>query len=80
MNRDPYMLFADYQSYVDCQEKVSQAYRDQEDWTRMSILYAVRMGQFSSDCAMREYCQDIWKAEPVPKASLKAESQPVAGF
>lgn len=84
---DPYMLFADYQSYVECQEKVSQAYLDQENWTRMSILNAARMGKFSSDRAVREYCQDIWKAETVPvemqeyvqpKASLDAELQPAS--
>ncbi len=63
--QDEYMLFADFQSYVDCQEKVEAAYRDRERWTRMSILNTARMGKFSSDRAIREYCRDIWKAEPV---------------
>lgn len=63
--QDQYMLFADYQSYVDCQEQVSQAYRDPENWTRMSILNTARMGKFSSDRAVQEYCQEIWQAEPV---------------
>jgi starch phosphorylase len=63
---DQYMLFADYQSYVDCQTQVSQAYRDQDHWTRMSILNTARMGKFSSDRAIREYCQDIWKVKQVP--------------
>ncbi|MBO3460717.1 glycogen/starch/alpha-glucan phosphorylase [Aetokthonos hydrillicola Thurmond2011] len=79
--QDQYMLFADYQSYIDAQDRVSQAYRDQENWTRMSILNVARMGKFSSDRAIREYCQDIWKVEPIQvelqdyvqsKASLKA--------
>ncbi|HBY78092.1 MAG TPA: glycogen phosphorylase, partial [Cyanobacteria bacterium UBA11148] len=65
LHRDEYLLFADYQSYIDCQERVSQAYRDQENWTRMSILNTARMGKFSSDRTIREYCQDIWKAEPI---------------
>ncbi len=65
LNRDDYLLLADYQSYIDCQEQVSQAYRDQENWTRMSILNTARMGKFSSDRAIREYCQDIWHASPV---------------
>lgn len=62
---DPYLLFADYQSYMDCQEKVSQAYKDPEHWTRMSILNTARMGKFSSDRSIREYCENIWTTQPV---------------
>ncbi len=63
---DPYMLLADYQSYIDCQDRVGQAYQDQPNWTRMSILNTARMGKFSSDRSIREYCQDIWHVKPVP--------------
>ncbi|WP_448561947.1 glycogen/starch/alpha-glucan phosphorylase [Trichothermofontia sp.] len=76
---DPFLLLADYQSYVDCQEKVSQAYRDQEQWTRMSILNTARMGKFSSDRAIREYCEDIWHVQPTP-ITLKAYVQADAGL
>jgi len=62
---DPYMLFADYRSYVECHEKVAQAYKDRDYWTRMSILNTARMGKFSSDRAIREYCEQIWNAKPV---------------
>ena len=62
---DPYMLLTDYQAYVDCQDKVSEAYKDSERWTRMSILNSARMGKFSSDRTIREYCQEIWGVEPV---------------
>jgi starch phosphorylase len=62
---DPYMLLADYQSYIDCQDRVSRAYQDREAWTRMSILNVARMGKFSSDRSIREYCADIWKTWPV---------------
>jgi starch phosphorylase len=65
MKYDPYMLFADYQSYVDCQEQVSQAYKNRDNWTRMSILNTARMGKFSSDRAIREYGKEIWDAKPV---------------
>lgn len=65
LNSDPFMLLADYQSYIDCQEKVSQAYQNNEQWTRMSILNTARMGKFSSDRAIQEYCDEIWNVKPV---------------
>jgi len=46
LTADGYMLLADYQSYVDCQDRVSAAYKDQEAWTRMSILNVARIGKF----------------------------------
>ena len=66
MHQDPYLLFADFQSYVECQEKVAEAYRDEERWTRMSILNTARSGKFSSDRTIQEYCRDIWHVNSVP--------------
>jgi starch phosphorylase len=65
LTRDDYMLLADYQAYVDCQQRVSDAYRDRDDWTRMSILNTARVGRFSSDRSIREYCRDIWHVSPI---------------
>ncbi|WFU75574.1 glycogen/starch/alpha-glucan phosphorylase [Bradyrhizobium sp. CB2312] len=62
---DEYMLLADYQAYVDCQERVSNAYSDPNAWTRMSILNTARVGHFSSDRSIREYCRHIWKVTPI---------------
>jgi starch phosphorylase len=63
---DPYMVLADYESYLECQERVSRAYLDQAQWTRMSILNTARMGKFSSDRTIRQYAQEIWNVHPVP--------------
>jgi starch phosphorylase len=62
---DPFFLLADYQSYVDCQDQVSALWSDQEAWTRKSILNVARMGKFSSDRSIGEYCEQIWKVEPL---------------
>jgi len=65
LTRDEYMLLADYQAYVECQQRVSHAYSDQNAWTRMSILNTARVGRFSSDRSIREYCRHIWKVTPI---------------
>ncbi|MCX5859739.1 MAG: glycogen/starch/alpha-glucan phosphorylase [Proteobacteria bacterium] len=62
---DDFLLCADYRSYVDCQDRVARIYQDQDRWTRMAILNVARMGKFSSDRAILEYCMDIWNIDPV---------------
>ncbi|SPD75585.1 glycogen phosphorylase [uncultured Desulfobacterium sp.] len=61
---DPYMLFADYRAYLDSQEQVSTMYRDRAKWTRMAILNVARMGKFSSDRSIKDYCDKIWDVHP----------------
>ena len=65
LHRDEFFVLADFQSYVDCQRQVSQAYLNRDFWTRMSILNVARIGKFSSDRTMREYVSEIWNAQPV---------------
>jgi len=62
---DPYMLLADFDSYATAQERVSRVWRDQEHWTRMSILNVAAMGPFSSDRTIQEYASEIWGVRPV---------------
>lgn len=75
-HQDPYMLCADFQSYIDSQTSVDQAYRDPAHWLHMSILNVARMGKFSSDRSIRDYCEQIWKASPVP-ATLSVGGYPL---
>jgi starch phosphorylase len=65
LHQDDYLLLADYQAYVDCQDEVDRSYRDRDHWTRMSMLNVARVGRFSSDRVIGEYCRDIWNVEPV---------------
>ena len=66
LDSDPYFLLADFQTYLDCQARVSDAFLDPERWTRMAIINIARMGKFSSDRTIAEYAQEIWRATPVP--------------
>ncbi|HEY8505601.1 MAG TPA: glycogen/starch/alpha-glucan phosphorylase [Gemmataceae bacterium] len=63
---DPFLVLADYAGYVACQAEVDRAYADPRRWDRMSVLNVARMGRFSSDRSIREYCRDIWHVGPVP--------------
>ncbi len=64
LNYDRFMAFADYQSYLDVQTKIDQAYADPERWTRSAILNVARTGFFSSDRSMRDYIDRIWGTQP----------------
>jgi glycogen phosphorylase len=61
LEKDPFLVLADYESYIQCQSEVSAAFRDEDRWTRMSILNVARSGQFSSDRAVRQYQEKIWR-------------------
>ena len=75
---DQYTLLADYRSYVNCQDLVGMAFQDQKSWAKMSILNAVRMGKFSSDRSITDYCRKIWDVKPFP-VKLKWQKIPDDG-
>jgi len=61
----PFLVLADFAACVACQEQVSQAWQDPDNWARISILNTARSGKFSSDRAIGEYCEEIWRVQPV---------------
>ncbi|MCV7194715.1 glycogen/starch/alpha-glucan phosphorylase [Mycolicibacterium brumae] len=62
---DPFLALADYASYIECQDRISRVWNDRDHWSKMSILNAARSGKFSSDRAIREYCDEIWNVGPM---------------
>lgn len=68
--QDPFLLLADFPSYIDAQGIVDQTYRAVDRWTEMSILNVAGAGRFSSDRSVRDYAKTIWNiALPKRKAS-----------
>ncbi|GMU95003.1 glycogen/starch/alpha-glucan phosphorylase [Ignavibacterium sp.] len=65
MNVDYYCVFADYQSYIETQDRVAREFLNQEEWTKKSIYNVARIGKFSSDRAVSEYAKKIWNVKPV---------------
>lgn len=76
---DQYMLLADYQAYIESQERVSAVYKNKTEWIRMSILNSARMGKFSSDRSIADYARKIWDVKPFP-VKLKWKSLPEDGL
>ncbi len=65
LHHDPFLCLADFESYSECQKKVSQAFRDKARWAKMAVLNTARVGKFSSDRTISEYARDIWNLSPV---------------
>lgn len=62
---DQFMVLADFASYMECQRRAEELFRDPATWTRMSILNTARSGYFSSDRSIRDYAETIWKVSPM---------------
>jgi starch phosphorylase len=66
MHGDYYFYLADFEQYVDCQQKVAELYANETAWAEKAILNVARMGWFSSDRSIQDYCDDIWHLESTP--------------
>jgi starch phosphorylase len=70
---DTYFLLSDFASYVDTQEQVARAYATPDEYARMAILNVARVGKFSSDRSIADYCRDIWHVHPVDVTTTRDE-------
>lgn len=65
--QDQWLSIADFRSFIDAQDRVHAAYKDQDHWNRMSIINTASSGWFSSDRTINQYANEIWKVKPVGK-------------
>lgn len=71
---DPWMVAADFRSYIEAQKDAARAYQDQDNWTRMSILNTAASGKFSTDRTIQEYNAEIWRLKPVRPSQVKKQT------
>ncbi|XP_077597656.1 glycogen phosphorylase, muscle form-like [Stigmatopora nigra] len=64
MHHDRFKVFADYEDYIKCQERVSALYQNPKEWTKMVIRNIAASGKFSSDRTISQYAREIWGMEP----------------
>tara|TARA_R110002096_G_scaffold147671_27_gene307893 strand:+ start:2080 stop:4578 length:2499 start_codon:yes stop_codon:yes gene_type:complete len=64
-NGDPFLVLADFDSYVNCQKEVDREFRKKASWAKKAVLNTARVGKFSSDRTIRQYAEEIWKLPPV---------------
>ncbi|XP_041866811.1 glycogen phosphorylase, brain form [Melanotaenia boesemani] len=64
MKHDRFKVFADYEDYIKCQERVDELYKNPREWTRMVIRNIAASGKFSSDRTISQYAREIWGVEP----------------
>ena len=69
---DPWLTAADFRSFVDAQERVAEAFQDEDRWTRMSILNTAKSGKFSTDRTMLDYNEDIWNLKRIAPYPCKS--------
>ena len=60
---DRYMSLKDFASYAAAQERVSEVYRDQDQWNRMALINIANSGRFAADRSIAEYAQNIWRVK-----------------
>jgi len=60
INSDPYFICADFDSYCNTQNKVSELYLNKNEWTKKAIVNVAKSGKFSSDRTILDYAKEIW--------------------
>lgn len=71
LHHDRFLLMADFDAYLKCQERVSEAFEDPDHWFTMAILNVASSGKFSSDRTIRQYAEEIWNVKPMGVNDVK---------
>ncbi|MBS7359031.1 MAG: glycogen/starch/alpha-glucan phosphorylase, partial [Oscillospiraceae bacterium] len=63
IHHDPFMVLADFADYQKAQKRITETFKDQEKWNRMSLLNIAGSGRFAADRAINEYARNIWNIQ-----------------
>merc|ERR1719228_3102069 len=78
MHHDRYKVFADYEDYIRCQERVNELYKNPKEWTKKAIYNIAGSGKFSSDRTISQYAREIWGMEPTLETLAAPDEKPLA--
>ncbi len=73
LQEDRYLVLADFDSYVRTQDELSKCYADRRRWNHSAIVNVARMGFFSSDRTIKDYCRSIWNVDAVPPDAAEVD-------
>ena len=57
---DQYFILKDFESYMEAQKRISDAYTDKKRWAKMALMNTACCGKFSSDRTIQEYVDEVW--------------------
>jgi len=77
MHHDRFKVFADYEDYIKCQEKVNELYKNPKEWTKKAIYNIAGSGKFSSDRTIAQYAREIWGMEPTMETLPAPDDKPL---
>lgn len=58
---DMWLTAYDFDSYYEAQRQVDCVFKNEKQWTQMSIINTTASGKFSSDRTIKQYRDEIWK-------------------
>jgi starch phosphorylase len=66
VHNDPFFVLGDFAAYRTRRDEIDRRWRDRAGWAGMAIRNIAGVGGFSSDRAVQEYADRLWRVEALP--------------